>query len=278
MGYLSVIVTAPVLIAREARHLSADLALVVWSTFLPVGLALGTILSGAFAEPLGWRGVLLLWSLAGAVLWLCVPRCRSGAAETVPAMIIRPPGAALVLACGFGCFTCFQVGLLALMPEFLITEKGASPGTAGLVTGLGGFVTISGVIVPFYLARRSDLRLSVPLLLLSLIVPATLLFGVFSPLASLGASAILFLGLNILSGIFPSLVFASIPRWAGPGGIGPANGAIAQAGAAGSLLGPPAYAAVVSGTGWMQAAVFGLGVSLVGLVLVTALEARKFRT
>lgn len=277
-GYLSVIVSAPVLMAREATRLTPNLALVVWSTFLPVGLAVGTILSGTLVEPFGWRTVLVFWSFAGIALVLCKPRVATADKASATDRLVRPSGTALVLAIGFGSFTCFQVGMLALMPEFLISEKGATPWSAGLVTGLGGLVTISGVAVPFYLARRSAVRLSLPMLSLSLLVPAALLFGVFSPAASLGASAIIFIGLNVLSGIFPSLVFACIPRWAGPGGIGPANGAVAQAGAVGSLVGPPAYAAVVSGLGWMPAAGFGLGVSLLAVMLLSALESRQRQT
>lgn len=275
MGYLSVIVSAPVLMTREARRLSPGLALVVWSTFLPVGLALGTILSGALVEPLGWRPVLAAWALAGALLWLTAPGDRSDSPPAERAAA-RPSGAALVLAAGFGCFTCFQVGMLALMPEFLISEKGASPWNAGLVTGLGGFVTITGVVVPFYLTRRFGdvLRLSLPLLLVSLLLPAALLFAVVMPALTFGASAALFICLNMASGIFPSLVFASIPRWSGAGGLGPANGAVAQAGATGSLLGPPAYAAFVSGGGWVCGAGFGLGVSLASIIVLTALESR----
>jgi len=196
-GYLLVIVSAPVLMVREARPLTPELALVVWSTFLPVGPALGKTLSGALVVPLGSRTVLVLWSLTGVALALGKP--RGGSVAGVPAFRsgIRPAGTALVLAAGFGCFTCFHVGMLALMPEFRILEKGANPRTAGLVTGLGGFTTISGVMVHFYLPRRSAVRLPLPLLILSLVVPAALLFGAFSPAASLGSSAILFIGLNV---------------------------------------------------------------------------------
>jgi len=274
-GYLAVIVSAPVLMAREAQRLSPGTALVVWSTFFPAGLGLGTVLSGALAAPLGWRGVLLFWALAGAALWLCAPRLRSDARPTAPITAFRPSGASLVLAAGFGGFTCFHVGLLALMPEFLISKKGATPGLAGLVTGLGGFLTIAGIALPLWLSRRYPLRFSLPLLTLGLLLPAVLLFGIFHPATSPGTSAALFLALNLLAGLFPPLAFGSIPRYAGPGGLGPANGALAQAGAAGSLLGPPAYAAVVSHAGWLSAAGFGLALSLVPLLLLSALEARS---
>ncbi|MEQ8898424.1 MAG: MFS transporter [Roseovarius sp.] len=273
-GYLAVIVSAPVLMAREATRLSPGLALVVWSTFFPAGLGLGTILSGALAAPLGWRGVLLFWALAGLALWLCAPRDRADAGPIAAITAFRPSGASLVLAAGFGGFTCFHVGILALMPEFLISQKGATPGLAGLVTGLGGFVTITGIAVPLCLRHRPVLRLSPLLLGGCLLLPAALLFGVFSPAAPLATSAALFIALNLLAGIFPALAFGAIPRFAGPGGLGPANGALAQAGAAGSLLGPPAYAAVVSHAGWLPAAGLGLALSLIPLLLLTVLETR----
>ena len=70
-GYLGVIVSAPVLIARHAARRGGaagartqGLALTLWSTFVPVGLALGAWGSAGATAWLGWRGAV---ALGGAV-------------------------------------------------------------------------------------------------------------------------------------------------------------------------------------------------------------------
>lgn len=277
IGYLGIVVSAPVLMAREATRWSAALSLVVWSTFLPVGLAIGAISSGALSEQFGWRTTLLVWAGLGLGLLVMKPRRDRGAAasELSDGGARWPARSAVVAALGFGCFTCFQVGMLALMPEFLIATSGASVRLAGLITGLGGLATISGVVVPFWLARRSGgvpPVLSLPLLAMSLVLPAALLLLVLGAGLSLAATTGLFIALNMLSGIFPSLVFASLPRLAGANGLGPANGVLAQAGATGSLLGPPLYASFVVLSGWTAAGAVALAVSALAVVLLLAAE------
>ena len=59
IGYLMVVIAAPSLIAMAAGRASAT-ALALWSTFVPVGIAAGTILSG-LAASLG----------LGPIKWLC---------------------------------------------------------------------------------------------------------------------------------------------------------------------------------------------------------------
>ncbi len=275
VGYLGVIVSAPVLMAREAERSSASLALVLWSTFLPVGLAVGSITSGIVGEEFGWRIAILLWSVLGCGLLILTPSSRSRGRQrdgsNVTAEATWPAFSAIVAALGFGSFTCFQVGLLGLFPEYLVSEKSASIQFAGLIAGLGGLATVSGVAVPFWISRRSggaSPNLSLPLLLVSLILPAVLLFPVYSEELSLVAVVVVFLLLNVISGILPAIVFAALPRLGGKNGIGPANGILAQAGALGSLSGPPLYAFWVSISGWTAAGGFGLAMSILAMTLL----------
>ena len=110
LGYLGVIVSAPVLIARAAPRGRAGQALAIWSTFVAIGIALGATLAGGVADLWGWRTALALWAaLVCAVLALGARvRLPSGAPGAAEAR--RPSRRAVVAALGFGGFTCFQVG------------------------------------------------------------------------------------------------------------------------------------------------------------------------
>ncbi|MEP6971467.1 MAG: MFS transporter, partial [Betaproteobacteria bacterium] len=54
-GYLSVVIAAPLLIFRTAPPQGRTVALALWSSFVPVGFALGAMASGLIADLLSWR-------------------------------------------------------------------------------------------------------------------------------------------------------------------------------------------------------------------------------
>lgn len=267
LGYLGVIVSAPVLIARAAPRGRAGQALAIWSTFVAIGIALGATLAGGVADLWGWRTALALWAaLVCAVLALGARvRLPSGAPGAAEAR--RPSRRAVVAALGFGGFTCFQVGLLALAPQYLVGARGFGVAGAGLLTGLGALATVTGAAAPLLLGRRLARGSSLaPLLAAALLLPPLAVFPFFLDLPR-PLLAALFIGLNMVSGIFPALAFARLPQLSADGDVTASNGAIAQAGAAGSLLGPPVFAACVSLGGWQAAAGIGLAVSCLAFAL-----------
>ena len=83
LGYLGVTVTAPVLITQQAARIgprAQGLALSLWSTFVPVGLALGAALSAALAGAWGWRLAMACSGALGVALALALWR-RPGVAD-----------------------------------------------------------------------------------------------------------------------------------------------------------------------------------------------------
>lgn len=292
-GYLGVIVSAPVLIAQHAGAQGGaagaraqGLALTLWSTFVPVGLALGAWGSAGAAAWLGWRGAVAVGGGVALLLWLLLWWARlpaqdasvapagtadAGAAPfpaaaAGPAPVARLGPALWCLALAFGGFALFEVGMLGLLPTLLVREAGLGPAAAGQWAGVAALAAVGGSALAAGLLRHGwGLRGPV---LLSLGLPPLLLFGVFTP-APVPAIAIgLAVLLNLLGGVFASLTFALLPRLAaGPGQLVRANGVLAQCGASGSLLGPPLMAASVQAGGWTAAAALGLLVSLAAMPL-----------
>lgn len=305
LGYLGVIVTAPVLIAHHSAGGGAGagarrqgLALALWSTFVPVGLALGAWSAAGLAVAdlggTGWRGAvavsgglsLLLWALVG---WLGLPDSleappAAGApgqgASPLPALVAgeaRPTAAtplptaglalsARCLALAFGGFALFAVGLMGLLPTLLVRDAGLTAAAAGAWTAAASLSAVPGSALAAWLMRGGRLpRLA---LLLALGLPAPLLFGVFQPTPALAMALALAILINLLGGLFAGLAFALLPVVAGSAGqMVRANGMLAQCGASGSLLGPPLMAACVQGAGWIGAAWLGLAVTALALPL-----------
>lgn len=275
-GYLGVIVSAPVLIAHGTEASGGKrqaLALTLWSTFVPVGLALGAWLHADIAALTGWRMAAGLSGGFGLVLWAVLWRTRLPADGAPPAGAERPAAPTtrlrrevwwLVLA--FGAFALFEIGVLALLPTLLVREAGLGAQAAGQWTAVAALSAVAGSLGAAWLLRHG-LGVRWPIMA-SLGLPPLLLFGVFTTSPVAGQAIALAIMLNMLGGVFASLGFALLPRLArGPGQMVRANGLLAQCGASGSLLGPPLMASCVQFGGWATAAAFGLLVSLAALPL-----------
>lgn len=275
-GYLGVIVSAPVLIAHgteAAGRKRQALALTVWSTFVPVGLAVGAWAHADFAALAGWRTAAGASGALGLVLWAVLWRTRLPAdghpvtaAEQASRSTTRLRREVWWLVLAFGAFALFEIGVLALLPTLLVREAGLAAQAAGQWTAVAALSAVAGSLGAAWLLRHG-LSLRWPIMA-SLGLPPLLLFGVFTPDPAAAQAITLVIVLNMLGGVFASLGFALLPRLArGPGQMVRANGMLAQCGASGSLLGPPLMASCVQFGGWRTAAVFGLVVSLAALPL-----------
>lgn len=277
-GYLGVILSAPVLIAHHAGaagHRVQGLALTLWSTFVPVGLALGAWASASAASAWGWRAAMAAGGAVGVALWAALmwkgQRADLPELADVPGTLPVAPLARLTPALwcftlGFGLFALFEVGILGLLPTLLVREVGLSTQAAGQWTAVASASAIAGSATTAWLLRHG-LGVRVPIMV-SLGLPPLLLFGVFTPAPHASLAIGLAVLLNMVGGVFASLAFALLPRLASePGQMVRANGLLAQCGASGSLLGPPTMAACVQAGGWTAAAVLGLIVSLIAMPL-----------
>lgn len=269
-AYLCVVVAAPLLIFRTAPTGKQGVALALWSSFVPVGFAIGATSSGWIADVATWRAATLAWAVVAVLMLLVSSRMAfapfvNGASTRRQLSIPRWPIWALTLA--FGCYASFAVGLIALLPTFLVEQAGATPRVAGLVSGLAAFISVLGVMIAAWLRHRG--RHFGVWIVVAIVVPAALLFAVFADGAGVWRVALLMLVLNTVSGIYSGLAFALLPALArSDNEMAVANGLTLQFGATGSLLGPPIFAACVERWGWSAAAVAGALASSACLVLM----------
>ena len=126
-GYLLVVVAAPTLIVRQSRGPDQATALAIWSTFVPVGLAVSAFAGGAAASVIGWRGWLgligALPAVAAALVMIALPPDEPQAADPAartPRSGLRP---LLALAAAFGCLGMIGVVVVALLPTFLVEAR-----------------------------------------------------------------------------------------------------------------------------------------------------------
>lgn len=274
IGYLMVVIAAPSLIAMAAGRASAT-ALALWSTFVPVGIAAGTILSGLAASLVDWRLILVFWALIVLTTLPGTFRLPTMAEHRQTGLAV-PPVAIWALALGFGFYTTLEVGVLGMLPAYLSDAWGFSIATAGVVTGVTSAATIAGSFAAARLIGTGEgARRPLTLIAIGLAAPAALFFVGFpgSGLAT-GVSgstvAAAVIAANAISGLVAAVAFARLPALLLRSGaalslVTASNGVFAQFGAAGSLIGPPLVGYVASHWGWSTVAPVVAALSVLSL-------------
>ncbi len=287
MGFVLVVVAAPSLIAASAHPRDHRLALSMWSTYMPTGMAIIAVASALLLAPLGWRG---LWQVNTAVVVAAlvalvaatrgVPRFPAAASERATiagaARTIARPGPWLLAAC-FATYSFQWIAVMAWLPTFLIEEQGRTLTESALLTALVIAVNIPGNLAGAWLLHRGAPRWL-------LIAAASAVMGLFAAAILLGtapdpAKLVMCLAFSFFGGVLPASILSGVPQHAPtPGLVGVTNGVIVQGVNLGSLSGPPALAALVAASGaWRHAGWLLALVALAGVALALVLRAVERR-
>lgn len=270
LAHLVIVVAAPTLIAGIAPPAARGLALSLWSTFFAVTFALAGLAGPPIAAAHGPAA--LFWIHAGlmaaiaAALALALP---AGAAPVPPvaagaapgglfarqAAVYRDPNAAAP-ALGWFFYTLAFVALLTVLPPRLAPEVRVLAATAMPL----GAILVSMTLGVRLMRRRPAVRVVMLGFGAALLLSAGL---VLAPMAAWPPIAV-FAALGLVQG--PS--FAAVAQLnPGEAGRARANGALAQTGNLGNLLGTPlllALAGVAGHAGLVLFAAlsFGLGLAV----------------
>ncbi len=267
VGYLLVVVAGPSLMAALAERRHQPVALSLWGTFVPVGIALAGIATASFAQA-GWRILFAVDAALLVVALLAASRFRSPPSHVGDWQM--PPGSlrsAFPLAVSFFCFALLFLALAGMLPAYLVGQRDMTAAAAGQTVAVATALGIAGSFAAAGLMHCAA-------------TPGRLI--AFGLAASTGAAIVSFrpeFGLPVsiagfalsfaIGGLVPSAAFASVPRLAPePRAIGPINGLLAQAGSLGSLAGPPVLALWVELAGWNYAPLLLLAVAALGVVAV----------
>ncbi len=277
IGYLFIVTSGPSLIARLTRNEEAALALALWGTFIPVGLAASAVLGGVLALNIGWRGWLGLTSalpaIAAVLAAVALPADKGEEAIRRPPLRLSGLARPGLLAAGFCSISPIGVAVLGVLPIFLVEQRGVGLAYAGVATAIVSFSSVPGSLLVGWLMRRGiGLRV---LLLGGLLIPAVAVL-VFRRDGTFGVSVAAAIALLLVYGGMIAGMFATVPRVIqDPSHLDLANGFLAQLGSLGTLLGPPVFSAAVTAAGWVAIAPVALAFALAGLGLWTAALATR---
>jgi MFS family permease len=286
IGFISVMASAPSLIAEAAAPGDRGLALGIWSTFMPVGIAGMLVASPPVLGSFGWRGLWLAGAaLAVAVVVVGLVTAGRGAGDRRPAgaspwhnirVTVTRQGPWL-LAATFLCFSLPWSAVMVWLPTFLVEQRGVSIPEAALITALVVIANVPTNVVAGWLINRgapSWMLIALPCAIMGLSA-----LGVFSDALPDAVRFGLCLLFSFVSGFVPGTLFAIVPVHASsPKQLGTMNGFILQGANAGQFIGAPAVAAVVAATGqWHAVQWILLATGALGVVLAFAIRAAERR-
>ena len=248
VGY-SLLVVAGTVIAAGVLPGRSALALSIWSSFAPIGFALGQF-AGAFASggsPLAAIGAVhaVVLATAAVALHFTVGSSRERQQGSSSGSVLRhAPAQRTALALGATCAV--LLAAVALAPVVLANRTGLSVAHVASLTALAALPGIVGRIVPGWLLPRGITPLA--FFLSASCAAALCIAGAFA--APLWPALALYVVFQIAAGALPALLSAMIPQVApGPGDLGAVSGMCTQAINVGNLLGPPLALAVYAAAG-----------------------------
>lgn len=268
LGYVLTVIAAPSLMAHLSKPDDQPVALALWGTFVPAGIAVAQALAGSFADEFGWRGLFWLDAVLLLMMLFCAhaalpPVHRPVSRDASPAITRRPMAIRASLA--FLCFALVFLALAGLLPVYLMEIREHNEAQAGQIAALMTASGILGSLIAGWQMRRGASARA--LTMVGLLVPGAVTWLIFPAVmptwVALAAAAAAF----VAGGFVPAAIFAWVPQLVShPGAIAPMNGLIAQCGSLGSLLGPPLLAIWVSALGWSAAPVFLLAIAIAGVL------------
>lgn len=277
LGFLLITIAGPALLQHVANPARRDIAMALWSCFMPTGIALAMLAGLWFTD---WR---MIWQVTGALAViaiiltvLMVPNPSGGtrpswsalAGDASAVLSARGP---LLLGLVFALYALMFFALFNFLPVLLMQRMQVSLATAGLLGALASAVNIIGNLAAGMLLARGASR--VGLIVVASLVMGLSAIGIFLGLLPDTATFLLCVLFSMVGGIIPATLLASAPILAPAAGLTPVVvGLMMQGSNLGQVVGPVAVGGVIEALGWPSAA--GLVGGAAVLTILTALGLR----
>jgi MFS transporter, DHA1 family, inner membrane transport protein len=253
IGYIGIAVAAVTMLMRITQGARRNVALSLWSSFIPMSFAVPLLLTARLAGTGEWR-----WAFIGQAIGLGILALL--AAATLPARgptagpqrtaglgaVLRTPGAYL-LGLSFAAHAFVQTGLVSTLPHTLAALYGVTFAKASAAIPMGMIVNCIGCWVVGPLMNRGVGALTIATVGAAGVVAAGIAAG--STLSDFGTAIAIACAFFLASGLIAGL-WALLPHVAPARALGAASGLVTQITLLGVLFGPPAaFAAKASGDG-----------------------------
>jgi len=234
LGFILFTVPAVALLVAAAQPKDRPTALSIWSCYMPTGGTAALLAAPLALATFGWRslwlGLAAYTAVCAGLLLRYVPGSpsgpRIGSARLVAESLTRP--GVLALCLGFICYTGQWTSLMTWLPTFVVSERGASPEQAALVTAAFVAVNVPGNLLGGALLRLGFSRRSV--MMSGAAAMGLTSLGLFWSHAPDALRLACLLAFSMLGGVIPAAIFSGAPVHArSPQHVGTTNGMVMQA-------------------------------------------------
>ncbi|WP_081095161.1 MFS transporter [Erythrobacter donghaensis] len=280
-GYLFIVISAPALIATIADDGKRGQALALWSTFIPIGLGLGNLGTGAIIEIGSLSSILVAWAACVALALVASFLVKNQTTEVF--QIATPNSPMLLYTICFGVFTFFSCSVILLAPTFLVERLNFPLWQATVSAGVSSLAALLGTLGLWsYLRKKTIEAPQAKLIVISastLMMASVWMFFRMSETSSMLPATITLSIFMAAGGILSPIIFARIPelidaRKSTGSQLAVANGLLTQFGALGALAAPPVIGLIVSSWGWGAIPYFLLPAAVTISLLVSGGERR----
>jgi cyanate permease len=275
VGFLAVSVSAPALVTAASAPPQRRITLGIWSTYMPAGASLVTLLAPMLIDRGGWHG---LWWLVLALLAISIAAVAVQRREYSSAVSRRHAGMADIrgalyqpvpwlLTVAFAAYALQFFAVVIWLPTFLQEQRALSPAAIALLSALVIAVNVPGNLAGGALLHRHVNRGR--LIAAASLVMGLAGFGIFSEGMPDPLRYLCCLLLTGVGGMIPAAVLSSSVVLAStPQQIGTLQGLYLQGSNLGQFAGIPLIAAIVAATGqWSSALAITAPASILGIVL-----------
>jgi MFS family permease len=277
LGFVLVTVAGPAVLQRLVARTDRNLALALWSCFVPAGIALAMLVGPWFEHwrSLWWAAGIVAAGIGGLVL-ACIPRAPSATvatprrlgADTIEVLRARGP---LTLAIAFALYSLMFYALFSFLPVLLIDRLHMSPSSAGPLGALASAANIVGNLAAGALVARTGRG---RLVLLSAIAMGVCAAGIFFVTGQPWLVYLLCVVFSMVGGLVPSTLLSWVPVLTPSPSQSPiAVGLAMQGSGLGQALGPLLVGALIEGFSWAAA-----GALVIASAIALPLAVRRLRT
>ena len=246
----------------------------IWATWVPVGRIIMYNVAPALGSASGWQSVWWFgaaFALIALVLYWALFRVPPASTDAIPsAQTTGEPrlGAAManrhiwLLSLAFGCYNAAFLAFSTYLPTFLVSARGYSLSSAGLIASLTG-VTIVSCPLGGWISDRIGSRKKV--YTVAFLLVATMWFLPFRVTGWLIPAFTILLGM--IAGPIPTSMFAAVPEVMGdePQAAGIGMAILALGANLGMIIGPVLFGELVEMAGWASAGYALIPICLLGV-------------
>lgn len=253
---LGIYSAAPALIMATAGPARRSRAMAVWSTYTPVGMSLGLLLSAHFAGTAGWRsGYVIHMILFGGLLlagwWLPRSPTVTHEASARPGLLSALTQTGPVrLSLTFSALVMMGFGMSTVFPDWFALQHQTTIGAASSILAMANLAMIPGGLLAGWLVAHGRRDSSVLAVLMLLAVALSL------PMFMPGHSLPLRIGAMVIwlmtQGAAIAVVTAALPRVVmNPVQGAAAAGLLSQIAAITSFVTPLIWRPILAGGNWL---------------------------